>query len=422
VPTLLQKLPSFQNKRQVIVHNQAVGDIITGILRTHSMYAKDYDRIADQFAGRNAEAIAKKVYDYLKTNTHYKIEPDTQQTLRSPSAILALGANPRVGLDCKSYSLFIAGILSAWQRKGMKINWCYRFASYKLLDKLPHHVFICLNPNTDKEIWVDPVLPTFNNRKQFTYKIDKKPMALVAVAGIGKVKRTRAEKIERRKQLKSKIKDKIKKAGKVVLKFNPATAAARNAFLLLVKVNALKLGSKLYLAQQKDAAKLKKFWETIGGNYRTLSINIGLGAKKKPQFAGFDNSIGDPVLATAAATAVPILLKVEQYLKKLGITTDDVKKYATKAVKQIVEKKLNAKADEIAASEEGETPIDQQSADDMNIPKEAEQALDSETRSKESGSEESGSDSGDGVGGLSTNTIIIGGAALAAAYFLTRKK
>lgn len=412
MPTLLQKLPSFQNKRQVIVHNQAVGDIITGILRTHSMYAKDYDKIADQFAGRNAEAIARKVYDYLKTNTHYKIEPDTQQTLRSPSAILALGANPRVGLDCKSYSLFIAGILSAWQRKGMKINWCYRFASYKLLDKLPHHVFICLNPNTDKEIWVDPVLPTFNNRKQFTYKIDKKPMALVAVAGIGKVKRTRAEKVQRRKAVKAKLKDKLKKAGKVVLKFNPATAAARNSFLVLVKINALKLASKLYLAQQKDAEKLKKFWETIGGNYRTLARNIGIGAKQKPQLGSFDNIIGDPVLATAAATSVPILLKVEQWLKKLGITTDDIKKFTGRAVKQIIDKKLDAKADEIAANEEGEAPNNKEAADDINIPKEAEQALDSESES----------DNGDGVGGLSTNTIIIGGAALAAAYFLMRKK
>ena len=410
MPNLLNKLPSFQNKRQVIVHNQAVGDIITGILRTHSMYAKDYDRIADQFAGRNAEAIARNVYDYLKTNTHYKIEPDSQQTLRSPSAIIALGANPRVGLDCKSYSLFIAGILSAWQRKGMKINWCYRFASYKLLDKLPHHVFVCLNPNTDHEIWVDPVLPTFNNRKQFTFKIDKKPMALVAVAGIGKVKRTRAEKVERRKQLKSKIKDKLKKAGKVVLKFNPATATARNAFLVLVKINALKLGSKLYQAQQKDAAKLKKFWESIGGNYRTLSIAIGQGAKQKPQLSG----IGVVAVASASAAALPIILKVTDYLKKLGITTDDLKKYTGKAVKQIIDKKLDAKADEIAATEEGEAPVNQSAADDMNIPKEAEQALDSETGSEETG--------GDEIGAISTNTILIGGAALAAAYLLTRKK
>jgi hypothetical protein len=408
VSNLLQKLPSFKNNRQVIVHNQAVGDIITGILRTHSMYAKDYDRIADQFAGRNAEAIARNVYNYLKAHTHYKIEPDTQQTLRSPSAILALGASPRVGLDCKSYSLFIAGVLSAWQRKGMKINWCYRFASYKLLDKLPHHVFVCLNPNTDHEVWVDPVLPTFNNRKQFTYKIDKKPMALVAVAGIGRAKRTRAEKIERRKSVKAKLKAKLKKAGKVVLKFNPIAAAGRNAFLILVKLNFLKLGSKLYEAQKNHQPQLRKFWEKIGGSYRTLSVAIGQGANKKPQLSG----IG--VVAAATATAsLPILLKVKDFLQKLGISTDDLKKFTGAAVKQIVDKKLNAKADEIAAAEEGIAPVDKQAADDMNMPKEAEEALTSETP-EETGGEE--------MGAISTNTILIGGAALAAAYFLTRKK
>ena len=409
MPALLQKLP-FKNSRQVIVHQQGVGDIITGILSTHSKYAKDYDAIADQFKGRNAEEIARKVYDYLKANTYYKIEPDSRQTLRSPGAILALGANPKVGLDCKSYSLFIAGVLSAWQRRGMKINWCYRFASYKLLDKLPHHVFICLNPNTDNEIWVDPVLPTFNNRKQFTYKIDKKPMALIAIAGVGRVKRTKSEKKERREEIKKKLKGEIKKRGKLLVKFNPATVTARNAFLLLVKLNVFNLGRRLYQAQTKDAAQLKAWWEKLGGNYRTLAINIGLGAKKQPQF-----SIGVVVAASTAAaiaSATPLLLKVKDLLAKLGISTDDLKKVGSKLVQKAIEKKLDAKADEIASNEEGEAPANQDAADDMNIPSEAEQALDSNASD----------DGGEEIGAISTNTILIGGAALAAAYFLTRKK
>jgi len=102
---------------------------------------KEYDILAPKFAARSAEQIARNVFNYLKNNTYYVVESDSRQTLRSPSAILALGANPKVGLDCKSYALFIAGILAAFQRKGMRINWCYRFASYRLTDKLPHHVF-----------------------------------------------------------------------------------------------------------------------------------------------------------------------------------------------------------------------------------------------------------------------------------------
>jgi hypothetical protein len=405
--SLLAKLPPFQNKRHVIVYNQRVGDIMIGILQTHSKYTKEYDVLAPKFAARSDEQIAMNVFNYLKNNTYYVVESDSRQTLRSPSAILALGANPKVGLDCKSYALFIAGILAAFQRKGMRINWCYRFASYRLTDKLPHHVFVVLNPGTDNEIFVDPVLPNFNNRKTYFYKIDRKPMALIAVAGIGKVKRSRSEKIARRKEVKAKLKAKLKKAGKIILKFNPIAATGRNAFLVLVKLNFLKLGSKLYMAQRDHAPRLKKFWESIGGNYRTLSVAIGQGAHKKPQLSG----IG--VVAAATTTAsLPILLKVTDFLKKLGISTDDIKKFTGSAIKQIVDKKLEDKANEVADKEEGKMPANDEYKD-MNIPDSAAAAISTEDEPVEGNDE---------IAGIPKNTILIGGAALAAAYFLTRKK
>lgn len=406
---LLDKLPPFQNKRQVVVFNQSVGDIMQGILQTHSKYTKEYDILAPRFAARSAEKIARNVYDYLKAHTYYVVESDNRQTLRSPAAILALGANPKVGLDCKSYALFIAGILSAFQRKGMKINWCYRFASYRLTDKLPHHVFVVLNPGTDNEIFVDPVLPTFNNRKIYFYKIDRKPMALVAIAGVGRVKRTKSEKVARRKALKAKIKNSIKKAGKIVLKFNPATAAARNSFLLLVKLNVFNLGRKLYQMQKVSEKKLKSFWEKIGGNYRTLSIAIGQGAKQQPQLSGVGFA---PAVPAALAAATPIILKIKNILEESGIDTKDIGKKAKELVAAAIEKKIEAKANAVANSEEGEQTPDPE-YNDMNLPDSATQALSAEDEPTEGGDE---------IAGIPKNTLLIGGAALAAAYFLTRKK
>jgi len=406
---LLDKLPPFQNKRQVVVFNQSVGDIMQGILQTHSKYTKEYDILAPRFAARSAEKIARNVYDYLKAHTYYVVESDNRQTLRSPAAILALGANPKVGLDCKSYALFIAGILSAFQRKGMKINWCYRFASYRLTDKLPHHVFVVLNPGSDNEIFVDPVLPTFNNRKIYFYKIDRKPMALVAIAGVGRVKRTKSEKVARRKALKAKIKNSIKKAGKIVLKFNPATAAARNSFLLLVKLNVFNLGRKLYQMQKVSEKKLKSFWEKIGGNYRTLSIAIGQGAKQQPQLSGIGFA---PAVPAALAAATPIILKIKTILEESGIDTKDIGKKAKELVAAAIEKKIEAKANAVANSEEGEQTQDSE-YNDMNLPDSETQALSAEDEPTEGGDE---------IAGIPKNTLLIGGAALAAAYFLTRKK
>lgn len=424
MPGILSKLSPFENKRQVIIHNQSVGDIITGILQTHSKYTADYDRIADRFSGRNAEEIARNVFNYLKENTHYKIEKDSAQTLRSPAAIIALGSNPRIGLDCKSYALFIAGILSAYQRRGMNINWCYRFASYKMLDKLPHHVFVVINPGTNNEIFVDPVLPSFNYQKSYTYKIDRKPM-LVSISGIGRTKRTADEKKKRRQEIKEKIKTQIKKKGKLILKVNPGTVTARNSFLLLVKLNVFNLGRRLYELQLKDPGKLQKFWESIGGNYRTLSINIGLGAKKQPQLSG---AVGfAPAVAAAIASATPIVISIKKLLDSAGIKSDDVKKLGGALIKKAIEKKIDAKADEIASEEEGEEPMDQDSADDINIPESATEALDSgddmggpikfpglEEARKYAASKRPG-------GNRPINPWLLGGAALVGAYFLIKK-
>jgi hypothetical protein len=40
--------------------------------------------------------------------------------------------------------------------------------------KLPHHVFVVVNPSTNNEIWIDPVVKAFDYKKQYFYKIDKK--------------------------------------------------------------------------------------------------------------------------------------------------------------------------------------------------------------------------------------------------------
>jgi len=428
------QLPLYQNKRHVLIHNQSVGDIISGILQTHSKYKSDYDRIALKFAGRDAVQIARNVYDYLKKHTYYVIESDTRQTLRSPSAILALGQNPRVGLDCKSYSLFIAGVLAAWQRRGMNINWCYRFASYKIADKIPHHVFVVINPNTNHEIFVDPVLPTFNDKKQYHYKIDRKPMALYTVSGIGKTKRTKAEKVKRRADIKAKIKGKIKKRGKLLLKFNPATVTARNAILLVIKVNLFGLARKLFLARQKPNgdAQLKKFWESIGGKYSSLTRNIDLGIKhgrnkneasilKELASKGSTvkiSGVGDPVTGSAVIASTPILLKLVSLLKKLGINPDKAFLAAKGVVKKVVDAKIDDIANKKANEEEGSTSTGD---DDMNIPDTATEALSpsDESTSEESTSEES---SGDEMGGIPKKTLLLGGAALVAAYFLIKKR
>lgn len=441
---VLMKLSPFRNNRRVLRYSQSVGDIMSGILETHKKYAKEYDLICTKFDGATAEIIAHKVYNFLKRHTFYVVEADSKQTLRSPAAILALGANPKVGLDCKSYSLFIGGILDAFKRRGRNIDWCYRFASYKIIDKVPHHVFVVLNPSTNNEIWVDPVLPSFNNKKQYNYKIDKKiNMALIAVAGIGKAKRTKAEKAKRREELKAKVKARIKKSGKLLLKFNPATIAARNSILLIIKINLFGLAHKLFqmIRKPNGEAKLKKFWEKIGGRYASLTKNINEGVKhgkhrgedkilaeiknstknatspiqysnKKPRLG---MSIGDPVTATAVVTSTPILIKLITMLKDMGIDTDKLQAVSKDIIKKAVNDKITKFADDKANKEEGSTNTEYNSQG-VPVPEGDSQDQNDSVEGIEEDFEN------EGVQGIPTNKLLIGAAIIGGAYLLLKKK
>jgi hypothetical protein len=176
---ILSKLNPYLNSRRVIVEDQGVSDIVNGILDTHQKYKIEYDKISNYFYGGDCYSTAKNIWNYLKENVTYFIEPDDKQTLRSPSAILAVPG------DCKSYALFANGIIDSLRRKGLlHCEVAYRFAGYTN-NKDFEHVFSVIK-NGNIETWIDPVLPQFNQKKQPTnYKDKKINMALIAFSGIG---------------------------------------------------------------------------------------------------------------------------------------------------------------------------------------------------------------------------------------------
>jgi hypothetical protein len=88
--------------------------------------------------------------------------------------------------DCKSYALFANGVLDSLNRKGIfQVPLAFRFAGYKNNTREPQHVFAVMYPGTKKEIWIDPVLPRFNEKREPTFYKDKKiKMALIALSGV----------------------------------------------------------------------------------------------------------------------------------------------------------------------------------------------------------------------------------------------
>jgi hypothetical protein len=174
--TIIAALPSFKGKRLLVTNLQDTNDIIKEILLTHSDYAGDYDKIYKYFDTGDIWSSSKGIFDFLKRNVPYTKESSDFQTVKSPAAILQPGET----VDCKNYSLFIGGVLDAIKRnEGDSWIWKYRYASYSS-DPEPAHVFVVVNYG-NKEIWIDPVLTHFNQRKMPTYSIDRKPKVIAGL-------------------------------------------------------------------------------------------------------------------------------------------------------------------------------------------------------------------------------------------------
>lgn len=416
---ILKNLPKFNNDKILIKRNQSVNDIIKALNVAHNQYKSHYDKIAREFLGHSKKQTAYNIWKFLKKNVPYKAEPDTMQTIKSPAAILATGIMGTKSLyynDCKNYSLFAGGILSALNRQGYKIPYVYRFASYNMFDQDPGHVFIVINPGKN-EIWLDAVLSKFNYKKSYISAKDKNFDMMYSISGVDNVITGRAERRAKRQKRRAegkgfgqRVVKALKKAGKGVLKV--AAAPVRNSFLLLVKVNFRSLATNLKKANEKAPSRLQSFWEGAGGKYQSLLNNINQGAKKKRL-----GEMGAAPVAAAATTAAPLLLKVAALLKKIGIDPQDLGKIAQDVIKNKVQQTIERAEEQAeAADQNAENIADQELADTSLSARMAPQS--SVKLTNEAGQQIVTPAPG---GGINKNILLIGGAAVAVLLLMKKK-
>ena len=175
----LQKSAPYDGGREVWVDddNQNVAEIIQAIRKKHNLDVDWYNKHCKEFWRGNVKDTAKLLFDFHKKYIDYIIEPEKDQTVKTPGRLL----HDRHG-DCKHYSLFTCGIVDALTRAGYPIECNYRFvADYPELEV--HHVFaVVSDPVNKKNYWVDPVLDTFNDRPTF-YNTKDYGMAISSLSG-----------------------------------------------------------------------------------------------------------------------------------------------------------------------------------------------------------------------------------------------
>jgi hypothetical protein len=190
------------------------------------------------------------------------------------------------------------------------------------LDEIPHHVFAVVVVGNE-EVWIDAVLPTFNQKKTYYHKIDYMPLYSISgteqIGLFGSQKKKKAFEAAKVEAKAKGLPEPVKQKSKVVLKF--ALAPARGSFLLLVGLNFMGLATKLAQAFKTNKDKTNSFWSNLGGNTNELLRKTEQGAKKKRILGDYQEGEQIGVVSTSAiaAAAAPILLKVGDLLKSIGI-------------------------------------------------------------------------------------------------------
>lgn len=335
---IMELLPPPDYRAKVITGWQQTDDIIKAINQQHKINLPYAAKIKHLFYAGSERATAKKIHDFLRNEIQYKVESGNKQTTKSLSRFVHDGFG-----DCKHFSIFTNCIMDA-----CGFMPCYRYAGYThgkgfvhVYSYFPKSKTIC-----------DAVLPGFNTEKTPLIKKDIK-MSLYRLSGVDEIGAINFDKIKKNvAKANAKASNVVNKAVKEIPNAAKKLASTgnivsmavpRNAFLGLVKLNVRGLATGLSQVIAKKGTGGLQFWELLGGNMAELTKVIQSGASKKrimgpveesesynEIYGGYSAdgvSIGEPVtIATALASAAPIILKVTDVLKKAGIKPEDVKK------------------------------------------------------------------------------------------------
>jgi hypothetical protein len=153
----------------------STGDIIETVLYADKKAAWYTEKFAPTLKGKTQTETCKNIWQFIKGNIQYNLDPVGQQLIKSPGKLWQenrMGKPNVVGGDCKSFSVFAASCL-----RNLGIPYGFRFASYRDRDgnvsMAPTHVYVFVPVKDGAEIIIDAVWDgPFNSQKAYGYKTD----------------------------------------------------------------------------------------------------------------------------------------------------------------------------------------------------------------------------------------------------------
>jgi hypothetical protein len=235
---------------------------------------KQMAKSAKQFEGKTEKETAENIWTFLKHRIRYQAD-GPEQIVKAPSALV----RTKIG-DCKSYAIFTSAVLT-----NLGIPHKLIYTSYSS-NPTPEHVYI----QTNSGYIIDAVWHSFNSEKKPVFKYTRQ-MNVKGITGINGSTGTYGAGTSNAMigNIGAIAKNNAKRAAAMV----PMTLP-RNAFLALVRLNALGLASVINYAWAKSADQNKgkpgdapaksdtlAAWYNLGGNADALNAAIKAGEQKK---------------------------------------------------------------------------------------------------------------------------------------------
>lgn len=340
-------LPEPQYRAKLVSGWQNTEDIVKAIQQQHIENLQNANKIKHLFCDRDERTTARNIFNFLKQEIEYRVEPAERQTTKSLQRFVADGYG-----DCKHFAIFANTILQSCGFKPI-----YRFSGYRDRRNV-QHVYTYL-PSTNTVL--DAVLPAFDTEKPYTIKKDYN-MSLYKLSGIDnevggisfdKIKTNLKNAAAKSSTVVKKAAAEIPNAAKKLAEGSKTVGLSvpRSAFRGLVALNVHGLATNLkQVTDKKGTIDGLRWWEDMGGDVNDLQKTINASYQKAKIFGIEEESaaareiydgysgdgvrVGEPVtIAASLASATPVLIKALDIIKKSGIKTEDVEKIAAVAKK-----------------------------------------------------------------------------------------
>lgn len=174
----------YKGFRTTLKENANLDDTLQAMQRIALRDFKQVEELAFQLKADNVRETSENIWQYLRTNTRYKLDTNGIEELRTPARSIIDGqkgvTDPNFGIDCDDYTILVSALLL-----NLGIAHEYRITAYEEVGKFQHIYPVAFDTDgTPYVIDIVPEIPHFNYEEQPIIDLKTIPMELHELSGV----------------------------------------------------------------------------------------------------------------------------------------------------------------------------------------------------------------------------------------------